>query len=73
MKADAREMTNVSVKMEKQLKIDYERILGELGLSMSAGFTVFAKAVVRNGGMPFEMLVDPFDRSEHQAELCKAD
>jgi len=62
-------ITTVSVKLESELKKDYERTLNELGLSMSAGFQAFAKAVVRQGGMPFEMMIDPFERKEHQDEL----
>lgn len=64
-------ITTVSVKLDSELKKDYERTLDELGLSMSAGFQAFAKAVVRQGGIPFEMMIDPFERKEHQDELTR--
>jgi DNA-damage-inducible protein J len=64
-------ITTVSVKLDSQLKLDYERTLDELGLSMSAGFQAFAKAVVRQGGIPFEMTIDPFERKENQDEIAR--
>ena len=71
MKVKTRDLTTVSVKLESTLKMDYERTLEELGLSMSAGFQAFAKAVVRHGGMPFEMIIDPFERKENQDEIAR--
>jgi DNA-damage-inducible protein J len=50
-------ITTVTVKLDSELKLNYERTLDELGLSMSAGFQAFAKAVVRQGGIPFEMTI----------------
>ena len=37
-----------------------EQACSELGLSMSAAFTVFAKKVGREKRIPFEVSVDPF-------------
>ena len=61
--------TNVSFRMDEELKKQTEHILDEIGLSMSSAFTVFAKAVVRSGKIPFELTVEPFYRIEHQNEL----
>ena len=66
-----RDVAGVSVKLDRRLKDDFERTLGEIGLSMSAGLTAFAKAVVRTGGMPFELVADPFERREMQDELAR--
>jgi len=64
-------VATISVKLDGELKKEYERTLNELGISMSAGFQAFAKAVVRQGGIPFEMIIDPFERKEHQDELAR--
>jgi toxin-antitoxin system protein len=37
-----------------------EAVCSELGLSMSAAFTVFAKKVSREKRIPFEISADPF-------------
>ena len=50
--------TNVCIRMDGNLKIEFDSICRELGLTTSAAFTVFARAVVRHRGIPFEMVID---------------
>ena len=61
--------TNVSFRMDATLKKQAENIFDEMGMNMTTAFTVFAKAVVRSGKIPFEIAVDPFFQSGHQAYL----
>jgi DNA-damage-inducible protein J len=61
--------TNVSFRMDEELKRKTEQTLDEIGLNMSSAFTVFAKAIVRTGAIPFELKTDPFFHAEHQNEL----
>ena len=51
---------NVNFKMDEDVKKRMERACAELGLSMSAAFTMFAKKVGREYRIPFEVAVDPF-------------
>ena len=51
---------NVNVKLDADVKKSMEQACAELGLSMSAAFTVFAKKVGREKRIPFEVSVDPF-------------
>ncbi len=46
-----------------------EQACAELGLSMSAAFTVFAKKVGREKRIPFEISVDPFYSESNMAHL----
>ena len=46
--------TNVNFRMDKNLKIRFEKVCNELGLSMSTAFTVFAKTMVRQQRVPFD-------------------
>jgi len=41
--------------MDEDLKRDFDNICNDLGLSMTAAFTVFAKTVVRQQGIPFRV------------------
>jgi len=41
--------------MDENLKHDFDRLCNDLGLTMTAAFTVFAKAVIRRQGIPFEI------------------
>ena len=46
-----------------------ENVCNELGLSMSAAFTIFAKKVGREHRIPFEISVDPFYSESNVAHL----
>lgn len=51
--------TSMNIRIDSDLKKNMEAIFSELGLTTSAAFTIFAKAVVRNEGIPFEMTLRP--------------
>ena len=51
---------NVNFKLDSDVKKSMEQACSELGLSMSAAFTIFAKKVGRERRIPFEVSVDPF-------------
>lgn len=37
-----------------------ENLCKELGITMSAAFNIFARKMIRENGIPFEVSVDPF-------------
>lgn len=51
---------NVNFRLDEADKKRMERVCNELGLSMSAAFTIFAKKVGREHRIPFEVSMDPF-------------
>ncbi len=51
---------NVNFKLDADVKKRMEWVCSELGLSMSAAFTIFAKKVGRECRIPFEVSADPF-------------
>ena len=61
-----------TIRIEPEVKRQAAAILDELGLSMSTAVNAFLKALIREGGMPFEMRVAPRaadgDRVEPQPE-----
>lgn len=46
-----------TIRIEPEVKKEATVILDELGLAMSTAVNAFLKALVREGGMPFEMKV----------------
>ena len=54
------EAVNVNFRMEKSLKNSMEKVCADMGLTMTAAFTVFAKTVSREKRIPFEITADPF-------------
>ena len=51
---------NVNFRLDEDIKKSMEQTCSELGLSMSAAFTIFAKKVGREKRIPFEVAIDPF-------------
>lgn len=51
---------NVNFRLDADVKKAMEAVCDELGLSMSAAFTIFAKKVSRERRIPFEVSADPF-------------
>ena len=50
--------TNINIRMDEELKRDFDRLCGELGLNMTAAFNIFARTVVRQRGIPFPVALD---------------
>lgn len=61
--------TSVTFRMDENLKRQLELLFEEMGLNMTTGFNIYAKAVVRQGKIPFEIIGDPFWGEANQAEL----
>lgn len=51
-------MATVSIRMDDSLKRDTEAVLSELGLNMTTAVTMFAKAIVRENGLPLNLSLD---------------
>jgi len=62
----------VNFRLDEDDKKGMEKVCNELGLSMSAAFTMFAKKVCREKRIPFELNVDPFYSEENMERLRKA-
>ena len=51
---------SVNFKLDSDVKKSMEKACRDMGLSMSAAFTIFAKTVGRERRIPFEVSADPF-------------
>jgi len=47
--------TNINIRMDEDLKREFDSLCNELGLTMTAAFNIFAKTVVRQHKIPFEI------------------
>lgn len=50
----------VTFKMEEHVKKEFDIFCSEVGISASNAFNMFAKTVVRERRIPFEIASDPF-------------
>jgi len=49
---------NINIRMDENLKHEFDAVCSEMGLTMTAAFTVFAKAVTKKRVIPFEISAD---------------
>ena len=49
---------SLNIRMDKDLKNNLSNLCDELGMNVSTAFTIFAKAMVRRGGIPFDVALD---------------
>ena len=61
----------VNFRMDEELKKSMEAVCAEMGLSMTAAFTIFAKKVSRERRIPFEVTADPFYSESNRKYLEK--
>lgn len=47
--------TNVNIRMDADLKKQFEAFCADMGMSMSTAFNIFAKKTVREYRIPFEI------------------
>jgi DNA-damage-inducible protein J len=64
--------TSITIRMDENLKKQAETLFEDMGLNMTTAFTIFTKAVVRQGKIPFEIAADPFYSEANQARLMKS-
>lgn len=64
--------TSITIRMDENLKKKAETLFEDMGLNMTTAFTIFTKAVVRQGKIPFEIVADPFFSEANQVRLMKS-
>lgn len=50
--------TNVNIRMDEDTKKAFDLFCDEIGLSVSSAFNIFAKTVVREQRIPFELTTE---------------
>ena len=49
---------NINIRMDEDLKRDFEAFCSDMGMSMTTAFTIYARKVVREYRIPFEIGAD---------------
>ena len=50
--------TNVSIRMDTELKAQADELFAQLGMNLSTAFNIFVRQSLREGGIPFEIRTD---------------
>ena len=64
------ETINVTIRLDKEVKEQAERMFSDFGMNLSTAFNIFARQALRQGKIPFE-IYDPFYSEKNQAELSR--
>ena len=64
--------SKISFKVDKDLKKEIEKICEEMGITLEVAFTIFAKKLVRERKIPFEVDTDPFYSKKNLKRLKKS-
>lgn len=59
--------TNINIRIDENLKKQFDELCEELGLTMTTAINMFAKAMIRKQGIPFEICLN-----KPNAETIKA-
>ena len=51
-------VTNISIRMDSDLKAQADALFNELGMNISTAFNIFVRQSLRDGKIPFEMFAD---------------
>ena len=49
---------NINIRMDENLKEQFDHLCNELGMNMTTAFNIFAKTVVRQRRIPFDISLD---------------
>lgn len=64
--------TLVNFRIDETTKKQMEQICNELGITMSTAFNIFAKKVIREKRIPFDVSIDPFYSESNMKALSKS-
>ena len=66
--------TNINIRMDEDLKKQFDAFCSDIGMNMTTAFCVFAKTAVRERRIPFEISAesDPFYSQSNMSRLRKS-
>lgn len=50
--------TNISIRMDAELKTQADALFAELGMNISTAFNIFVRQSLREGGLPFNITLN---------------
>ena len=65
--------TNISIRMDSDLKAQADVLFGELGMNLSTAFNIFVRQALRDGGIPFEISLNQPPNKETIAAMLEAE
>jgi len=64
--------TNINIRIDEELKKQFDKFCSDVGMTMTTAFCMFAKKAVKEQRIPFEISADPFYSAVNIERLEKA-
>ena len=64
--------TNVNIRMDEELKKQFDEFCSNIGMTMTTAICVFAKKAVKEQKIPFEITAEPFYNTANIKRVEKA-
>lgn len=61
--------TNISIRMDADLKMQADALFNELGMNLTTAFHIFVRQSLREGGIPFAVKLEPPNKETLAAML----
>ena len=58
--------TNISIRMDSELKGQADELFAELGMNLSTAFNIFVHQSIRDGGIPLKITLNHVDYAKPQ-------
>ncbi len=52
------ESSNLNIRIDRNIKIEAERIFEEIGMNMTTAINIFLRQTIRQNGIPFELKIN---------------
>lgn len=65
------ETINVTIRLDREIKEQAERMFNDFGMNLSTAFNIFARQALRQGKIPFD-IYDPFYSEKNQERLMRS-
>ena len=65
----AGQTTNISIRMDSELKTQADHFFAELGMNISTAFTIFVRQALREGKIPFAISLNTLNKETIAAML----
>lgn len=64
--------SNINIRMDDEMKRDFDRVCNDLGINMTVAITILAKKMIREQRIPFEVSIDPFYAQSNTTALRRS-
>lgn len=61
--------TNISIRMDKELKKEADALFNEMGMNMSTAFNIFVRQAIRERAIPFQIKLEEPNKETIEAML----